>query len=105
MKDVLGQSPLPVDAIVPDILASLKLNPNLVIEAEPGAGKTTRVPPALLSAMSGEVLVLEPRRIAARLAARRVARELGEEAGNAAAFSYRRRADAAHVFRSGAGRR
>lgn len=86
---MLGQSPLPVDAIVPDILASLKLNPNLVIEAEPGAGKTTRVPPALLSAMSGEVLVLEPRRIAARLAARRVARELGEEAGETVGYQVR----------------
>ena len=75
------QSPLPVDALVPDILASLKQTPNLVIEAEPGAGKTTRIPAALLGAVGGQILVLEPRRIAARLAARRVAWELNEDAG------------------------
>src|SRR5947209_16121383 len=70
--DVPRQLPLPVDALIPDIAASLQHTPNLVIEAEPGAGKTTRIPPALLGAFRGQVLVLEPRRIAARLAARRV---------------------------------
>ena len=69
---------LPVDAILPEILESLRRSPNLVIEAPPGAGKTTRVPPALLELISGEVVVLEPRRIAARLAARRVAWEIDE---------------------------
>ena len=59
-----------MDAILPEILESLRLQPNLVIVAAPGAGKTTRVPPALLEMVSGEVVVLEPRRIAARLAAR-----------------------------------
>ena len=78
-----------MDAIVPDILASLEQNPNLVIEAEPGAGKTTRIPPALLSAVRGEVLVLEPRRIAARLAARRVAWEMGEEVGRTIGYQVR----------------
>ena len=57
---------LPVDAILPEILQSLQRTPNLVIEAPPGAGKTTRVPPAVLSLVSGEVIVLESRRIAAR---------------------------------------
>ena len=56
---------LPVDAILPEILESLQRTPNLVFEAPPGAGKTTRVPPAVLSLVSGEV-VLESRRIAAR---------------------------------------
>ena len=88
-ESVHPQSPLPVDEIVPDILASLEHNPNLVIEAEPGAGKTTRVPPALLSATRGDVLVLEPRRIAARLAARRVAWELGEEVGETVGYQVR----------------
>ena len=55
---------LPIDPLLPDIVASLRRVPNLVIEAAPGAGKTTRVPPALLG-LGGEVLVLEPRRIAA----------------------------------------
>ena len=72
---------LPVDEVVPRILASLREVPNLVLEAPPGAGKTTRVPPALLNIVDGEVIVLEPRRIAARMAARRVAQELGERPG------------------------
>ncbi len=80
---------LPVDAILPEILDSLKRSPNLVIEAPPGAGKTTRVPPALLDIVSGEVVVLEPRRIAARMAARRVAWELGEEVGQTAGYQVR----------------
>jgi ATP-dependent helicase HrpB len=80
---------LPVDAIVSEILASLGRTPNLVIEAPPGAGKTTRVPPALLGLVAGEVIVLEPRRIAARLAARRVAFEMGEEAGETVGYQVR----------------
>lgn len=83
------QSPLPVDALIPEILASLQQNPNLVLEAEPGAGKTTRVPPALLDTVSGHVLVLEPRRIAARLAAKRIAWELSEEVGETVGYQVR----------------
>src|SRR5712672_3216765 len=71
------------------MIASLKRSPNLVIEAPPGAGKTTRVPPALLEIMKGEVVVLEPRRIAARLAARRVAWELGEPVGETVGYQIR----------------
>jgi ATP-dependent helicase HrpB len=62
--------------------------PNLVIVAPPGAGKTTRVPPALLAG-GGETIVLEPRRIAARLAARRVAWELGEALGETVGYQVR----------------
>ncbi len=80
---------LPVDAILPEILESLKRCPNLVIEAPPGAGKTTRVPPALLEIVAGEVVVLEPRRIAARLAARRVAYEAGETIGETVGYQVR----------------
>jgi len=78
-----------VDAILPEILASLQHTPNLVIEAPPGAGKTTRVPPAILRLVSGGVIVLEPRRIAARMAARRVAWELGEEVGGTVGYQVR----------------
>ena len=78
-----------MDAILPEILRSLQAAPNLVIEAAPGAGKTTRVPPALLGLVQGEVLVLEPRRIAARMAARRVAWEMGEEAGETVGYQVR----------------
>ena len=80
---------LPVDAIVPGIVDSLKRAPNLVIEAPPGAGKTTRVPPALLQIVHGDVVVLEPRRIAARLAARRVAFEMGQELGATVGYQVR----------------
>ena len=78
-----------MDAILPEMIASLKRSPNLVIEAPPGAGKTTRVPPALLDIVSGEVVVLEPRRIAARLAARRVAWEMGEQVGQTIGYQVR----------------
>src|SRR6202789_4134428 len=71
------------------MIASLRRTPNLVIEAPPGAGKTTRVPPALLEIVSGEVVVLEPRRIAARLAARRVAWEAGEQVGQTVGYQVR----------------
>ena len=87
---MLSRKPaLPVDTILPEIIASLRLHPNLVIVAAPGAGKTTRVPPAVLGIVSGEVVVLEPRRIAARLAARRVAWELGEQVGETVGYQIR----------------
>ncbi len=60
-----------------------------MIEAPPGAGKTTRVPPALLGLVRDQVLVLEPRRLAARLAARRVAQELGEKVGETVGYQVR----------------
>ena len=80
---------LPIDAVLPRILKSLRQTPNLVVEAPPGAGKTTRVPPALLEIVSGEIVVLEPRRIAARMSARRVAAELGEEVGQTVGYQVR----------------
>jgi ATP-dependent RNA helicase HrpB len=80
---------LPIDDLLPAILESLREHPNLVIEAPPGAGKTTRVPPALLSLVRGQVLVLEPRRLAARLAARRAALELGERVGETVGYQVR----------------
>ena len=83
-------TPLPIDALIPGILESVRSRPNLVLEAPPGAGKTTRVPPALLRAAgSGEVLVLEPRRLAARLAARRVAFERNERLGETVGYQVR----------------
>ncbi len=81
--------PLPIDAILPEIIESLSRYSNLVIEAPPGAGKTTRVSPGLLESMPGELLVLEPRRIAARMAARRVACEAGEQLGETIGYQVR----------------
>jgi ATP-dependent helicase HrpB len=83
---------LPIDPLLPAIVQSLRETPTLVLEAPPGAGKTTRVPRALLDAgfaERGEILVLEPRRLAARLAARRVAEELGEALGERVGYQVR----------------
>jgi ATP-dependent helicase HrpB len=83
---------LPIDVHLPAIVAALRERPNLVLVAEPGAGKTTRVPRALLDAgfaEHGEILVLQPRRIATRMAARRVAAELGEEVGGRIGYQVR----------------
>jgi ATP-dependent RNA helicase HrpB len=84
--------PLPIDPLLSAIVESLRAHPTLVIEAPPGAGKTTRVPRALLDAglaEQGEIVVLEPRRLAARLAARRVADELGESVGDTVGYQVR----------------
>jgi ATP-dependent helicase HrpB len=83
---------LPIDPLLPEAVAALRERPSLVVEAPPGAGKTTRVPRALLEAglaASGEVVVLEPRRLAARLAARRVAEEMGERPGETVGWQVR----------------
>jgi len=79
---------LPIDEVLPEILGALREHASLVLRAPTGAGKTTRVPPALLDAgLAGErrVVMLEPRRVAARAAARRMASErcgeLGDEVG------------------------
>ena len=74
---------LPIDPFIPEIVAAVRTRRALVLSAAPGAGKTTRVPPAL--AEDGPVIVLQPRRVAARSIARRVADErgwtLGREVG------------------------
>jgi ATP-dependent helicase HrpB len=80
---------LPIDALLPQIVEALRGAKHLVIEAPPGAGKTTRVPPALLPHVPGEVLVLEPRRLAVRMAARRVSSELGERLGETVGYQVR----------------
>jgi ATP-dependent helicase HrpB len=83
---------LPIDPLLPEIVASLRRTPSLVLEAPPGAGKTTRVPRAMLDAgmaQGGEIVVLQPRRLAARLAARRVAEELGENVGQTVGYQVR----------------
>lgn len=77
--------PLPVDDALADVLAAVGRRGAVVLVAPPGSGKTTRVPPALLDVVPGKVLVLEPRRVAARAAATRIAEErgwtIGEEVG------------------------
>jgi ATP-dependent helicase HrpB len=83
---------LPIDAILPDLLSTIHSHPNTVLHAPPGAGKTTRVPLALLKIIppeAGRIVMLEPRRIAAVSAARWMARTLGEEAGQTVGYSIR----------------
>ncbi len=84
-------SALPIDAVLPEVLDAAR-GGNVVLVAPPGAGKTTRVPSALLAgglAGDGEILVLQPRRLAARLAAERVASELGEPVGGTCGYQVR----------------
>jgi ATP-dependent helicase HrpB len=85
-------TPLPIDAAIAGIVSAVEADGAVVVEAPPGAGKTTRVPAALLDARlpgAGEIWVLEPRRLPARLAAARVAAELGERVGDTVGYSVR----------------
>src|SRR5690606_1879031 len=83
---------LPIDAVLPDLRAALASRDEAVLEAPPGAGKTTRVPLALLDEpwLAGQrILMLEPRRLAARAAAERLASELGEAVGETVGYRIR----------------
>src|SRR5688572_24239696 len=84
---------LPVDAVLPDLLVALRGGTRALLMAPPGAGKTTRVAPAFLSEpwCTGEILLLVPRRLAARSAAEYMALEMGEEPG--ATIGYQTRLD------------
>jgi ATP-dependent helicase HrpB len=76
---------LPIDAVLEPLATALREGPNAVLVAPPGAGKTTRVPLALLDepwTKGGKILLLEPRRLAARGAAERMAKTLGEKVGD-----------------------
>ena len=83
---------LPIDAAIPDLYEALAAHGRAVLVAPPGAGKTTRVPLALLDLVPGRIVMLEPRRLAARAAAERMAATLGEPVG--ATVGYRIRGEA-----------
>ena len=85
---------LPIDAALPPLIAALGATRQAVLQAPPGAGKTTRVPLALLNSglVQGRIILLEPRRLAARAAADRMAETLGEAVG--ATVGYRIRGEA-----------
>ncbi|MBU2294454.1 MAG: ATP-dependent helicase HrpB [Gammaproteobacteria bacterium] len=83
---------LPIDVLLPELCQALALRDEAVLEAPPGAGKTTRVPLALLTQpwLAGQtIIMLEPRRLAARAAAERLASELGEAVGETVGYRIR----------------
>ncbi|MEY9136438.1 ATP-dependent helicase HrpB [Bradyrhizobium diazoefficiens] len=85
-------TPLPIDAVLDDLSRMLEAHNAAVLVAPPGAGKTTRVPLALLDApwaKGKKIIVLEPRRIAARASADRMAKSLGERAGETVGYRVR----------------
>ncbi|WP_334194307.1 ATP-dependent helicase HrpB [Pararhodobacter sp.] len=81
--------PLPIDPLLPDLVAALAAQGMAVLQAPPGAGKTTRVPLALLDGTEGRIVMLEPRRLAARAAAERLAETLGEPVGQRVGYRIR----------------
>jgi len=85
-------TPLPIDVVLDELARTLTNHSAAVLVAPPGAGKTTRVPLALLDApwaANKKIIVLEPRRIAARASAERMARTLGERAGDTVGYRVR----------------
>ncbi len=90
---IAAMTALPIDPVLPDLVAALRSHGRAVLQAPPGAGKTTRVPLAMLEAglTAGRIIMLEPRRLATRAAAERLAEGLGEVPGKT--VGYRMRGD------------
>ena len=86
-----GDVTLPIHTVLPDLLSALRSAPNAVLVAPPGAGKTTAVAPALLGEdwCRGRILLLSPRRLAARAAAERMAEMAGEAVGKTIGYATR----------------
>jgi ATP-dependent helicase HrpB len=84
-------SALPIDDVMPALISALRQSGRAVLQAPPGAGKTTRVPLAMLDAglTTGRILMLEPRRLAARAAAERMAQTLGQPVGQTVGYRIR----------------
>ncbi len=94
--------PLPIDAVLDELTGTLARHNAAVLVAPPGAGKTTRVPLALLDApwrRGRKIIVLEPRRIAARASAERMAKSLGERAGETVGYRVRFGSKVSHATR------
>ena len=89
-------APLPIDPLLPELVQRLGSGATVLLQAPPGAGKTTRVPLALQQALAnaegphhGRILMLEPRRLAAKAAAERLAASLGEPVGQRVGYRVR----------------
>ena len=89
--DPLSPDALPIDAALPALIAALRARGMAVLQAPPGAGKTTRVPLALRAAglCQGRIVMLEPRRLATRASAERMAETLGEPVGQTVGYRIR----------------
>ena len=85
----MTQPRLPIDDVIPDLLSALGAAGGAVLQAPPGAGKTTRVPLALLGTVTGKIVMLEPRRLAARASAERMAQTLDEPVGQTVGYRIR----------------
>jgi len=85
----LNVSSLPVSAVLPELLAALRSSPQVLLAAPTGAGKSTWLPLHILPAFSGRILLLEPRRLAARNVAQRLAELLGQEPGETVGYRMR----------------
>ncbi len=91
---------LPIDSVLPKVVAALQKSNCVVLRAPAGAGKTTRVPPAIqhmLKQQHGQIVMLEPRRIAARTAARRMASERNERVGQTIGYRVRFEESVSHA--------
>lgn len=88
MSPGVGRAALPVDEVLAQLVCEAGRG-GFVLTAPPGAGKTTRVPPALLDAVPGRIVVVQPRRVAARAAAARIAWERGEPVGKGVGYQVR----------------
>ncbi|MCF7363047.1 ATP-dependent helicase HrpB [Vibrio diazotrophicus] len=84
-------SQLPILAVIPDLLAGVEHSPQLILKAAPGAGKSTYFPLALLNSglVDGKIIMLEPRRLAARNIARYLSQQLGESVGKTVGYRVR----------------
>jgi ATP-dependent helicase HrpB len=82
-------SPLPIDTLISALQSAITAGQDVILKSSPGSGKTTRVPPALLETVKGQIWVLEPRRVAARMSALRVASELNEKPGETVGWQMR----------------
>ena len=85
---------LPIDDVLAEVISTLRTHRQVVLQAPPGAGKSTRLPPALLDApglvpQDQKIIVLEPRRVAARAVAARIAQERGQRLGAEVGYSVR----------------
>ncbi|PCD75636.1 ATP-dependent helicase HrpB [Pseudothioclava arenosa] len=95
----MTRNALPIDAALPGLISALRAEGVAVLMAPPGAGKTTRVPLALLPEVTGRIVMLEPRRLAARAAAERMAETLGERVGETVGYRIRGEAKASKTTR------